>query len=143
MFKMEEHGSMFFTLWYGVYRPSTRTLRYGTAGHHPAYLVPPERRDAKPLRTPGLAIGVVDEFAFNEATTTIPPGSRLYIFSDGVFEIVTATGKRWELDDFLPLLLESLVPGQAEPQRLLHRVHGAARRGPLEDDFSLLVAEFP
>lgn len=142
MFQMDEHGSMFFTLWYGVYSASRRTLTYGTAGHHPAYLVGPERGEAIALRTPGLAVGVADEFVFTAATTTVPPESRLYVFSDGVFEIVTAAGTRWELDDLLPLMLEPPVVGQTEPQRLLHRVHAVARRGPLDDDFSLLVTTF-
>ena len=31
MFPMESHGSMFFTMWYGVYQLSTRTLRYALA----------------------------------------------------------------------------------------------------------------
>lgn len=142
MFQMDEHGSMFFTLWYGVYRTSTRTIVYGTAGHHPAYLVPSERTEVMPLRTPGLAVGVVPDYVFSQATAVVPAGARLYVFSDGVFEIVTASGRRWELDDFVPLMLKPLMSAQSEPQRILHEVHAAARRGPLEDDFSLLVVEF-
>lgn len=141
MFQMDEHGSMFFTLWYGVYRKSTRVMTYGTAGHHPAYLVAPERTEAVPLRTPGLAVGVVADYVFTCATAVVPPGARLYVFSDGVFEIVTSGGRRWELDDFVPVMLRPFVPGQTEPQRILHDIHAAARRGPLEDDFSLLVVE--
>ncbi|MEQ1776852.1 MAG: FHA domain-containing protein, partial [Burkholderiales bacterium] len=37
MFQMEDHSLMYFTLWYGVYRMSVRTLSYCSAGQHPAY----------------------------------------------------------------------------------------------------------
>ena len=36
LFRMEEQGDSYFTVWYGVYQPSTRTLRYAGAGHPPA-----------------------------------------------------------------------------------------------------------
>ncbi len=36
LFPMEEQGGDYFTIWYGTYQPSTRTLRYASAGHPPA-----------------------------------------------------------------------------------------------------------
>ena len=45
-FPMVSHNDLFFTMWYGVYHPDARTLVYGSAGHHPAYLVGPDRTRA-------------------------------------------------------------------------------------------------
>jgi serine phosphatase RsbU (regulator of sigma subunit) len=142
MFRMETRSSMFFTFWYGVYRLSDRTLNYASAGHHPAYLLPHDKRDMTALRTRHPAVGIIAGYPFTAAAVHAPPRSRLYLFSDGVFEIVTAAGRRWELDDFLPMLLEPDQAGMAEPQRLYQAVHAVARRGPLEDDHSMLVATF-
>jgi len=142
MFQMDSAASMFFTMWYGVFRASRRELSFSCGGHHPAYLVPASRNTMVALRTPGIAVGAMPDCKFTDQTVEVPPGSSLYVFSDGVFEIVTAEGRRCELEDFLPLLLEPRVPGMAEPQRLYQSVHRVARRGPLEDDFSLLVATF-
>jgi sigma-B regulation protein RsbU (phosphoserine phosphatase) len=94
------------------------------------------------LRTRNPAVGILPNYPFIGDAAEVPPRSTLYLFSDGVFEIVTAHDKRWELDDFLPLLLEPAQPGMAEPQRLYQAVHAVARRGPLEDDHSMLVATF-
>jgi sigma-B regulation protein RsbU (phosphoserine phosphatase) len=142
MFQMEEHGSMFFTIWYGIFSRSSRTLSFCSAGHHPAYLVPFGRNYAQPLRTPNLGVGMLPDSAFVADSVHVDPRSTLYIFSDGVFEIVTAEGPRWELDDFVPLLTAPVIPGLRESERLHQGVQRVARRGPFDDDFSLLVVAF-
>ena len=117
-FQMDSHHGMFFTMWYGVYRPSERTLTYASAGHHEAYLVLPEKSSARPLGMPALMIGAMPDSVYLAEQTTVPAGSHLYLFSDGVFEIVTASGDRWTKGDFEPLLLEPAVPGKSESDRL-------------------------
>ncbi len=143
MFQMEEHGGMFFTMWYGVYDKAGRTLTYSVAGQHPAYLVPPERNQSHPLGTKGLMVGAMPGYRFQSATVSVPPGSRIYLFSDGVFEIVTRQGIQWRLADFLPLLLDPPVANVGEGQRLSEAVQAIARPGALDDDFSMLVVTFP
>ena len=118
-----------------------RMLTYACAGHHPGYLVMPDRHTAIGLKTPGLMVGATTEARFEAATASIPAGSSLYLFSDGVFEILTDV-RQWRLDDFLPLLMEPTISGVSECQRLYQAVN-AAGSGPLEDDFSLLVVTFP
>jgi serine phosphatase RsbU (regulator of sigma subunit) len=142
MFPMEAHGSMFLTMWYGVYQPSTRTLRYASAGHHPAYLVAADRASVQALVTRSLGIGMMSDTLYEALATEVAPGATLYVFSDGVFEVLLPDGKRWTLDDFLPLLAAPRQAGVSEPRRLYERVHGVARRGPLDDDFSLLTLDF-
>ncbi|HSM98716.1 MAG TPA: SpoIIE family protein phosphatase, partial [Gallionella sp.] len=142
MFQMDTHSSMYFTIWYGVFQSSRRLLSYSSAGHHPAYLVPESRREMMPLRTPNIAVGIAGNYSFSSETVHVPPQSMLYLFSDGVFEIVTAEGNQWEIKDFLPLLTEPMISGMAEPQRIYQAVQRVARRGPLEDDFSLLAVGF-
>ena len=143
IFQMENHDEMFFTMWYGVYDKSARCLSFSSAGQHPAYLVPPDRSRFLPLGTRGLMVGAAPQSRFQSATMTIAPGSRLYLFSDGVFEIATRQGTQWRLADFLPLLLEPPVAGLGEGQRLSEAVRAVARPGSLDDDFSMLVVIFP
>ncbi len=148
MFQMERHDGMFFTMWYGVYRVSQRTLRYACAGHHPSYLLSPDGTDgriARALGTRGLMIGATPDARFRVEQTVVPTGSSLYLFSDGVFEIVTRSQQQWRLKDFTPLLDQPGDHGAApvtESQRLYKAIKAAARPGPLDDDFSLLVVTF-
>jgi hypothetical protein len=59
-----------------------------------------------------------------------------------VFEIITAAGARWELEDFLPLICAPALPGVSEPERLHAEVRRVARAGGFDDDFSLLTVAF-
>ena len=143
MFQMEQHGDMYFTLWYGVYDTVTRRLTFASAGHHPAYLVPPTRKSAVSLWSPGsLMIGAYEDAQYTASTVEIPPGSGLYVFSDGVFEVVALDGRRWELEDFVPLLTEPATAGVPESRRLLARMQRVQGRPNFEDDFTMLVASF-
>jgi serine phosphatase RsbU (regulator of sigma subunit) len=141
-FQMETHGGLYFTMWYGVYRVADRTLSYSSAGHNPAFLVPPARDASEPHGMPGMIIGALPGQTYELRQAIVAPGSRLYLFSDGVFEIVTKDQTRWGLSDFLPLLLEAPANGMTEPARLFQSVRQAAAAGPLEDDFSLMTVTF-
>jgi len=146
MFQMDRHDGLFFTMWYGVYHATHRTLRYACGGHHPGYLVAggPAGATAMPLKTRGLMVGATPEARYRVGEATVPQGSALYMFSDGVFEIM-ATDRQWRLADFIPLLTDrhdddaGCLP---ESTRLYNAVRAAARRGPLDDDFSLVVVTF-
>ena len=140
MFQMDDHDGLYFTLWYGVYCVSQRRLSYGSAGHHPAYLYPPGGASV-PLRTPGMMVGAMPGARFKAGSTDVPPGSALYLFSDGVFETTTPDGRQCGLDDFLPLLGRG-PEGPGESEAIYRAVRQGARPGPLDDDFSLLVVRF-
>ncbi len=142
MFQMDSHDGMYFSMWYGVYDVLTRTLRYASAGHHPSYLVDAARSQSQPLQTRNLVIGAMPGLSFTAASTQVAPGSTLYVFSDGVFEVSTQQGTQWGLPDFLPLLTAPTLPGSTEPERLHQAVRQIAKPGPLEDDFSLLTVTF-
>lgn len=142
MFQMDRCADQYFTLWYGVYDSITRTLTYATAGHHPAYLVPPDRGGAQPLKTSGLIVGAVLEPPFSAAQVDVPAGARLYVFSDGIFEI-DAEERPWGLDDFVQLVRGPLVAGASECERLYGAAKAACRLDHFEDDVSLLVVTFP
>jgi sigma-B regulation protein RsbU (phosphoserine phosphatase) len=142
MFQMDRHDGMFFTIWYGVYDVKTRLLRHGCAGHHAGYIVPTGGSQTIPLREAGLIIGALADTPFGADQVSVPAGASLYLFSDGVFEIVTKEGRQWRLGNFLPMLLEPAIPDSSEPQRLYRAVRDVSRSGPFDDDFSILVLTF-
>ena len=141
-FQMSEHNGLFFTMWYGVYQTAERQLRYATAGHHAAYLVDAERRASQPLGMSALMIGAVADLDYEAAQVTVPPGSMLHVFSDGIFEVVTPE-KRWSLTEFEPLLLQPALPNTAEPERLYQAVRQATGPDACDDDASLMTLTFP
>jgi serine phosphatase RsbU (regulator of sigma subunit) len=142
MFPMEDHDGLFFTTWVGIYSPRTRRLRFASAGHHPAWLFAPGAAP-QPLRTHGPIIGAMPNSDYAVHEVPVAPGSVLYLFSDGAFEVTAPDGHQCGIDELLPLLgaAESGTSGEAE--RIFHAVKQRSRPGPLDDDFSLLVMGFP
>lgn len=141
MFQMDAHGGLYFTMWYGVLDRLTRRLTFGSAGCHPAFLLAPAGAPT-PLRTRNGLIGAIPGKAYAEDSVMVPSGSSVYLFSDGVFEIVTKQGLQWALQDFLPLIPAAVPEGAAECQRLYEEVVDIARPGGLDDDFTLLILRF-
>jgi sigma-B regulation protein RsbU (phosphoserine phosphatase) len=146
MFPMSKHNGMFFTMWYGVADLAARSLRYGSAGHPPALLVSPGRDDRRlggdePVSGP--MIGAIDGLTFDSATTELPAGSRLYLYSDGIHELARDDGSMWSLDEFL----EGAGREARGPDGAVERLVAASRawqsRQEFQDDVSVLEAVFP
>jgi len=141
MFTMDRHGGMFFTIWYGVLHLPQRQLHFASGGQHPAFVRPAAGGALRPLQTRNLVIGAMPDMPFDARQVQLQPGDSLYLFSDGVFEIVTREGCTWALEDLLPLLGQPVPTGTTEPEHLFKVVQGLARPGPLDDDFSILTLQ--
>jgi len=142
-FQMEEHSGLYFTMWYGTYETVTRRLHFGSAGHPPALLLRGDGGDEQRLKTPNLPIGMVPGAPFKSDEIEVPIGARLYLYSDGAFEVVTREGEEWSLDGFLGLIAGT--PGgplDGEPGRIEDGVRETMRAEAFDDDFSLVVVEF-
>ena len=141
-FQGAQHGYKFFTIWYGVYHAPSRTLSYASGGHPSAIAVLPD--SAQPLVFPatGPVMGVLPETTFPATTTSLPPGTRLLIFSDGVFEIRRDKRGVWNQaaciahlaaqDRAAPSMMDSLLAHARE-------LRGSSQ---LDDDFSVIEAQF-
>jgi serine phosphatase RsbU (regulator of sigma subunit) len=143
VFPMEEAGGMYFTIWYGVFDRSSRRLAFASAGHPPAYLRVPGSEGVRPLSTDNLAAGMLPESLFDQETEILPEGSRVYVFSDGVFEFWTPEREPFDFDRFVPILAEPEEPGLAETARIEKAMRSRMATETFPDDFSLLVVEFP
>ncbi len=135
-FPMEEHAGRFFTIWYGVYDRTSRRLSYSSAGHPPALLLQGDE-EAVRLGQPGLLIGVDVDASYEPCTHELPPGSRLYLYSDGVTEAAQKAGQLVGIEGLQRLLL-STAPGRSRVDQVYERIMAEAANPLLEDDFSLV-----
>lgn len=140
LYPMERHGDLCFSIWYGVFDPSTRMLTHAAGGQHPAFLVasgaPP-----LPLVTRNMLLGAVPDIVFRAANEALPAAARIYLFSDGAFEVQDRDGQQRGLAEFTALIATGPETGLAEPERLLRDARAQAD-GPFEDDVSVLVLDF-
>ena len=141
-FPMEQHGGLFFTMWYGVYRTEDRSLRYASGGHHPAFVVDAARTGADALEGSGLVIGAMEDARYVAQQTTLRAGASVYLFSDGAFEIDTADAGMWRLEHLVPHLHAQPAADLSEAERLYHVVAETSASRTLADDFSMLVLTF-
>jgi phosphoserine phosphatase RsbU/P len=146
VFPMEYHKDMYFTMWYGVYNRSSRLLTYASGGHPAALLMqdmPGNRSEMRELRTPNLFLGGLDGIDFEYDQVVIKPAARLYVFSDGVYEIMSENGACWEFDDLKAYLEDSGDRGKSTMDDLWTHVRQIAGSEALEDDFSVLEIRIP
>lgn len=146
VFQANENGEDYFTLWYGVYNVKSRQLTFASAGHPPGVLVMPNGSGYKTyhLDSDGIAVGLLSDFPFDEQTCEIPPGSSLYIFSDGVYEVPVGnnTDEIWGLDAWTQLLATHKGNQCPALSPLLDEVRRINGEETLEDDFSVLEVSF-
>jgi sigma-B regulation protein RsbU (phosphoserine phosphatase) len=143
-YPMSSQNEKYFTIWYGVYRLSDRLLTYASAGHPPAILIAPTpdeaTREVTQLKTPCLPIGMLDKVGFVSEHCTIPQGSTLYIFSDGIYELSPESAQTWGLKTFIDLLTE-LDPA-VNLDLILDRIRTLSGVEAFNDDLSLLKIQF-
>ena len=140
-FPMDRQNNMFFTLWYGVISTDTRELAFACGGHPPAVVL--ESTEAPPvmLRAPGAIIGGFPEARYTIGKHILGPGSRLYVFSDGVYELARVDGTTVQLEEFVAEL------GKPEGFSKLDEIMvwaGSVRDGAgFDDDVSILELVVP
>ncbi len=140
-FQMEKHNDLYFTIWYGVYRKSDRTLFYGSGGHPPCLLVP-DGGEALELRTPNLMIGGMPDLDFKIDSVAVPRPADLYLYSDGVYEVTLKDGSMWSFAEFKSFLLSRSKESGGEMDALYEHVLSLHGGESAEDDFSLLKVRF-
>lgn len=143
-FPMEQNNNMFFTMWYGVYHTTDRTITYASGGHPPAILMTgptPSQIQVKELRTPGLVIGGMSGVPFASAKETVEAYGKLFVFSDGVYEIEKPDGTTFTLQEFIEILKQKSASKESV-EGILEFSQKLNGPGAFADDFSLIETTF-
>lgn len=138
-FQMNFQNEKYFTIWYGVYNRANRQLLYASAGHPPAVLIsnpPGQAHEVTPLKTAGLPVGMLPDIQYHWQRCHIPPNSRLYLFSDGVYEIKQKDNTIMGLDDFVEILANHRPEDTVDA--ILKVVNDRTQGNAFSDDLSLL-----
>lgn len=141
-FQMSYQNDKYFTIWYGVYNCSLGEITYASAGHPPAILISGNNSstDIKKLKTPGLPVGMFPEAMYLDESCPVQDLSFLYIFSDGVYEILQPDGTVWGMDPFIDLLSNKAATEGLD--EILNFVKDLNSGEVFDDDFSLLKVSF-
>lgn len=82
----ESVGSMFVTVFYGIYDLQTGHITFTNAGHNPPYILK-ANGTVEALQAPcNLVLGAVPGVPFTLNTLELEPGDTLFMYTDGVTE---------------------------------------------------------
>jgi sigma-B regulation protein RsbU (phosphoserine phosphatase) len=133
----------FATLFWGVFDPVTRTLRYVNAGHAAPMLVREAGNSLIRLDEGGPLLGVLLSARYSAGTVKIEHGDTLVLYSDGITEAADQHESEFGEDRIQELVLSA---GNASPaglcDRILNQVTAFASADMPADDRTLLVVKF-
>lgn len=141
IFQMKNHNNIYFTMWYGVYNTETGMLKYASAGHPPALLIN-GNGEAISLFTRNYVIGAEAIMGYVEEEVEVRREAKLYIFSDGTYEIFKSDTVPWDVGALHRFLENKNAKGDDELTELYNHqveVNGSPQ---LDDDYSILKVTF-
>lgn len=144
-FQMDTQNDMYFTIWYGVFDCKTRRLDFGTAGHPlPILLTGSSERELseEKLRGHGSPIGWDLDTIYEAGSVQCGPYARLYVFSDGVYEIRKPDGEMMTYREFTQIVSAAGIEGDGVIEHIEGQARALLGSGSFDDDFSLLEVTF-
>ncbi len=131
----------FLTAFGALVDPAREALAYSNAGHPPALLRRPrEGNRVEVLRgAAGIPIGVLEDYAFENASCRFGPEDLLVLVTDGVLEAASPAGEPFGLER----LERAVREAGAAPAQVVEAVRSAVARhqagAPVADDRTLVV----
>jgi sigma-B regulation protein RsbU (phosphoserine phosphatase) len=145
VFQMDRHNDMYFTMWYGVFDKQKRRLTYANGGHPPAILMAGPTQDtaqATRLSQPGMVIGAFPDVQFKAEVRDLPAFSRLYVFSDGVYEVTRPGSAMMSYEDFMEVLNDSKRGAGSVLENTIGAIRTLHGGDQFEDDVSMMEVRF-
>ncbi|MBQ6469598.1 MAG: SpoIIE family protein phosphatase [Lachnospiraceae bacterium] len=134
---------MFVTVWLGILEISTGKLTAANAGHEYPILMNPGGEFEIVKDRHGFVIGGLDSVKYKEYELQLEPGSRLFLYTDGIPEATNSANEMYGLDRMLAVLNENR---EACLEELLSNVSDSVRDFRKEaeqfDDLTMLCMEY-
>ena len=93
-----QKSTQFVTVLYGILDLKTREFSYARAGHEPPLLLHPDGTVERIPHSPGMALGLWDKIMLDERAITLPIGSTLLLYTDGMTDCRNPYGEFFGLE---------------------------------------------
>ena len=137
-------NQMFVTLFVGVLDLPTGRLRYCNAGHD-APLIVGTAVDELPC-DPNIPVGVIPMWKYTLQETSVPPGTTILLFIDGLTEAMDARYEQFQMDRVNEVAARALADGQQEPRQLIGQmteaVHQFVGDAEQSDDLTMMAIQY-
>jgi sigma-B regulation protein RsbU (phosphoserine phosphatase) len=145
VFQMDRHNDMYFTMWYAVYDKQRRRLTYANGGHpYPILMAGSSRETAEPIQLSqvGTIIGAFPDMTFVSAALDLPEFSRLFIFSDGAYEVSRPDETMLTYAEFMEILGDSKRSAESAINHTIGAIRAVRGGDQFEDDISIIEVAF-
>ena len=136
-------AQMFLTVWVGILDLCTGKLTAANAGHEYPMIKAPDGDYEMLKDRHGFVIGGLDESVYTEYELQLDPGSRIFVYTDGLPEATDEEGRMFGLNRILDVLNED--PG-ADPEKVISNmneaVDGFVKNAEQFDDLTMLSFEY-
>ena len=134
---------MFVTVWLGILELSTGKLTAANAGHEYPALRKADGRFELIKDKHGFVIGGMEGLRYKEYELQMDPGSKLFLYTDGVPEATDANGELFGSERMVDALNKAVT---ASPEDILEQVRsdvdGFVKEAEQFDDLTMLCVEY-
>ena len=136
----DNEATMFVTVFYGVFDPTSRTLVYANGGHNPPLVVHADGASTELPLTDGIALGLMPDLDYREGTVDLAPGDAVVFYTDGVTEAENDKSELFGVER-LRRIFEDSPPRDAEnaSMAVFEAVNSFAGDTPQSDDVTCLT----
>jgi sigma-B regulation protein RsbU (phosphoserine phosphatase) len=133
----------FMTLFYLVVEPRNNRIIWVRAGHDPGFLYCPHSDEFEALSGAGMALGVDENWKYEDYNRAVKPGQIVLLTTDGIFEAHSPEGEMFGKERFKGIVRKN---ADLEAEGIRKAVFDAVTeyRGdePQEDDITLVILKF-
>jgi hypothetical protein len=135
------NAGLFVTLFYAILDPQTGRIVYSNAGHPPPrLLLSSEGGTSLTLEKNGMPLGISEDASWTQASSQIPPGGLLVLYTDGVLDAQNSSGDFFGQDQFMHATRGHFDHSAQDTQDgLITTVFTFAGSEPQLDDITLMV----
>ncbi len=139
---------LFVTMFVARYHKDTHVLEYCNAGHNPIVVIEPAQGEnelnAYLLHAkPNFVVGLMSGFKYKSEKKTLPLGTRLIVYTDGVTEAENAEKEQYGEERLLEFARKSLVITEAKActEALLKDVNMFTAGNEQNDDITIMTID--
>ena len=131
----------FMTLFYLTIDPENDRIDWVRAGHDPALIYDPERDEFSELKGDGVALGVNENFDFQENSKRgLANGQIIAVGTDGIWEAVNSQGEMFGKERFRNIIKKHASAGSSDIVNAVYSELNQFTRGrKSEDDITLVI----
>jgi sigma-B regulation protein RsbU (phosphoserine phosphatase) len=136
-FSMFDHNHLYFTMWCCVINVETGIMKYSGAGHPPIIFISNDN-EIKEVFSKNPPVGTAPGLKFSTEECSLKGVKKIYLYTDGVYEIKDQAGKYMSIELFKQYLLDRQKLKAISLDDVLDFSLSYSYNNMLEDDFTLL-----